>query len=121
MATAIMTTNTGGAAERAALIRTLNDRFRRSFIGGRVLMTPGVQALDGVEKLALLAAVQRFDAFDAGNDPYGEHDFGSVTISGACFFWKIDCYDKDLEFGSPDPANDAVTCRLLTLMRADEY
>ncbi|MGR6467928.1 DUF3768 domain-containing protein [Rhizobium sp. PAMB 3182] len=116
-----MTTNTGDAADQAALIRSLNDRFRRSFVGGRVLMTPGVTALAGIEKLTLMAAVQRFDAFDTGNDPYGEHDFGSVTVAGTCFFWKIDCYDKDLEFGSPDPSDDDVTCRVLTLMRADEY
>ena len=37
------------------------------------------------------------------------------------FFWKIDYYDRKTEFGSPDPADPALTTRVLTIMRADEY
>jgi hypothetical protein len=36
-------------------------------------------------------------------------------------FWKIDSYDRNTEFGSPDPADPDVTTRVLTIMRADEY
>ena len=35
--------------------------------------------------------------------------------------WKFDYYDRDLQFGSEDAANPAVTRRLLTIMFADEY
>jgi hypothetical protein len=61
------------------------------------------------------------DAEPPDNDPYSEHDFGSFEIEGDKFFWKIDCYDKTLEFGSPDPTDPSVTTRLLTIMLASEY
>jgi hypothetical protein len=102
-------------------IRTLNDAFRQSFVGGRVMMTSGVNALDDADRMALLAAVQSFDVFTTDNDPHGEHDFGSIEVGGDRFFWKLDYYDLDCHCGSPDPANAAVTTRLLTIMCADEY
>jgi hypothetical protein len=102
-------------------IRDLNDAFRRSFVGGRVMMTCGVDALDDADRLALLAAVQAFDTFTPDNDPHGERDFGSLVIGGDRFFWKIDYYDLHCRGGSPDPADPAVTTRVLTIMRAEEY
>lgn len=99
----------------------LNDAFRRSFSGGQVMLTGGVAALDPGERLAVIDAVRGFDAFTAGCDPYGEHDFGAVEVAGTRYFWKIDAYDRDYAYASPDPADPAVTCRVLTIMRADEY
>ncbi len=109
------------ALDPTARIRTLNDAFRRSFAGGQVVETPGVVELAEADRIALLLAVRRFDRFEAGNDPYGEHDFGSIEVGGERFFWKIDAYDRALCGGSPDPADPAVTTRVLTIMRADEY
>ncbi len=106
------------ALDPTARIRTLNDAFQRSFAGGQVVETPGVVELAEVDRIALLLAVRRFDCFDAGNDPYGEHDFGAIEVGGERFFWKIDAYDRAQCGGSPDPA---VTTRVLTIMRADEY
>ncbi|MGU3479076.1 DUF3768 domain-containing protein [Methylobacterium sp. D48H] len=105
----------------AARVRALNDAFRRSFAGGRVVETPGVVGLPEVDRIALLLAVRRFSCFDPDNDPYGEHDFGAVEIGGQRFFWKIDAYNRALLGGSPNPADPAVTTRVLTIMRADEY
>ncbi len=66
-------------------------------------------------------AVRAFDAFNPDNDPYGEHDFGTVQVEGHVVMFKIDCYDLDLQFASPDPSDPDVTCRIMTIMLADEY
>lgn len=108
-------------ADRPGVIRNLNDRFRRTFSGGLVVMTPGVESLDMAERQELLSAVRRFDGFDEGNDPYREHDFGAVEIGGVRFMWKIEYYDLSMNHASPDPADPAVTCRVMTIMCADEY
>ncbi|WP_458425625.1 DUF3768 domain-containing protein [Methylorubrum extorquens] len=50
-----------------------------------------------------------FNRFDADNEPHSAHDFGMVTLAGFRCSWKIDCYDRDLRFDSPDPADPAVT------------
>jgi hypothetical protein len=101
-------------------IRTLNDNFRTTFRGGRVLMTPGVSELPAETRTAILSAVRSFDKFDADNDPHREHDFGSFEIEGETYFWKIDYYAPDLRSGAENPALPE-TSRVLTIMRADEY
>jgi hypothetical protein len=103
----------------ATKIRALNDDARRTLIGCRVMLTSGVQALGKLHDV--LAAVRSFDEFHAGNDPYGEHDFGSIELFGEKLFWKFDYYDLDLSFASPDPSDPSVTARVLTIMLADEY
>ena len=111
----------GTGPENAAANWRLNDAFRQSFTGGRVMLTAGVGALPDPIRAAVLAAVRAFDRFDADNDPYGEHDFGAVTVGGHRVFWKIDAYDRALRLASPDPADPAVTVRVLTVMLAEEY
>jgi len=49
-----------------------------------------------------LQKIRAFDAFGEDNDPHHEHDFGAVEEAGERFFWKIDYYDRAMEFGSPD-------------------
>ena len=102
-------------------IRALNDAFRRSFAGGRVLLTIGVDALASDVKAMVIRKVATFDTFSEENDPHGEHDFGNFELAGRRLFWKIDYYGHDLQSGSPDPADPTVTTRVLTIMLADEY
>jgi hypothetical protein len=65
--------------------------------------------------------VARFDAFSPDNDPYREHDFGSVQVGEQTVFFKIDVYDLDLRCHSLDAADPSVTARVLTIMLAEEY
>jgi Protein of unknown function (DUF3768) len=101
-------------------IRVLNDNFRSTFVGGRVLTTATVAELPVDTKARLLLAVQRFSDFTPENDPHREHDFGIIEIDGETYFWKIDYYAPDLRSGVENPALPETT-RVLTIMRADEY
>ena len=105
----------------AKMIAALNDAFRMTFRGGRVVMTAGVNELPDSVKAAALQMVATFVDFTEANDPHGEHDFGSFELVNRKFFWKIDYYDKELEYGSEDPADSDKTTRVLTLMLAEEY
>lgn len=107
---------------RAQRIAELNDNFRTSFIGGRVLKTAGIDALPADDQAAILRKVRSFDRFTEDNDPHKEHDFGAFEHPGAGrIFWKIDYYDRAGHAGSEDPANAAQTLRVLTIMLAGEY
>ena len=105
----------------AARIAALNDALRRHRTGGRLFLTPGVARLGDEAVTTVLATVAAFTAFADDNDPHGEHDFGAFEHDGVRLFWKIDYYDTDLRYGSPDPAKPAVMTRVLTIMLADEY
>jgi Protein of unknown function (DUF3768) len=102
-------------------IRALNDAFRRTVVGGAVMITAGVEAMPLEQRRMLLEKVRAFDAFTDDNDPHGEHDFGAIDEGGVRCFWKIEYYDRATEMGSPDPADPSVTTRVLTIMLGDEY
>ena len=102
-------------------IRTLNDAFRTSLTGGSVMVTRAVAVLGKEVQHEILTALRRYDDFDADNDPYGEHDFGRITVQGHEILFKIDYYDRDLVRHSPDPSDPAVTHRVLTVMLAEDY
>jgi hypothetical protein len=102
-------------------IRDLNDAFRSSFVGGRVMLTAGVNNLPFDVRAMVIRMVATFNAFTKDNDPHREHDFGSFVLEGEKFFWKIDYFDPTLTGGSEDPADPKKTCRVLTIMLAEEY
>ncbi len=102
-------------------IRVLNDNFRTTLVGGQVVMTQGVSELPLDTKARVIIAVRSFEQFTPENDPHGEHDFGSFTVDGETYFFKIDYYALDMVGGSENPADPETTTRVLTIMRADEY
>ena len=125
----------GAVLTRAERIARLNDLARRAMgIACVVVATEGIRALSEVDQSRLRELVETFDAFTPDNDPYGERDFGAIYqgLDGVwstlrpvdvavTVFWKIDAYDRSLRFGSEDPADPAVTRRVLTIMLASEY
>lgn len=119
-------------ANQTARIREQNDRFRigipsGSEVPGHVMLTTGVQHLTNTEVEPgrslpnLFHKIRTFDNFDSGNDPYSEHDFGSLVFENETVFWKIDYYTPDLKHGSEDPSDLQKTMRVLTIMLASEY
>ena len=112
---------TGKSRQGSTRICALNDELRRFGRGGRIMITSGIQALgaDGVSYV--LAAVAAFDAFTTDNDPYGEHDCAILTVDGRRVMFKIDYYDRDLTYHSPDASDPTVTTRVMTVMLASEY
>lgn len=106
---------------RTDRVRALNDAFRRSFAGGHVMLSRGIDTLPVEQRREAEAAVQSFEAFSVADDPHGEHDFGAFDLAGQRCFWKIDTYDRAMVGHSPDPADPAVTVRILTIMLAQEY
>jgi hypothetical protein len=101
--------------ERQAKIASLNDAFRKS--GSGIVLTQGVQDLYG--KADLMDTVCNFEDFNGDNDPYHEHDFGSLEWKGQKIFWKIDYYDQAMQYGEDPLSPDCK--RVLTVMLASEY
>ena len=102
-------------------IRELNDQFRTTLRGGRVMLTPGIFALTEVTRREIVRRIMSFADFNDANDPYQEHDFIAFELAGSHIFVKIDYYAPDLEHGSDDPADPAKTARVMTIMTAEEY
>lgn len=131
-----MSTSPVSASLRIARIARLNDLARQAMgVACTVFATPGFRGLSPSDQSCVRELIETFDAFTCGNDPYGERDFGAIYQHGdgrwtttkpngevrETIFWKIDAYYRDLQFGSEDPVNPAVTQRVLTIMLAQEY
>lgn len=102
----------------------LNDQFRKASnpqAYGKIYQTAEINSLSPDDQLAIFTKVRLFDDFNTENDPYGEHDFGTVEHNGEKIFWKIDYYNQDMSAGSEDPADPEQTTRVMTIMLAHEY
>ncbi|MEZ4711642.1 MAG: DUF3768 domain-containing protein [Caldilineaceae bacterium] len=119
-------------SDKAQLIAEQNDQFRTTCglpippqarpVPGQLMITAGIAALPGEVQAEIVRAVMAFNDFTEDNDPYGEHDFGSLVHAAAGkIFWKFDYYDPELRFGSDDPSDLSQTMRVLTIMLAEEY
>jgi Protein of unknown function (DUF3768) len=102
-------------------IARLNDRFRRTFLGGKIVISIGVHALPDTVKAAALVSVATYTGFTEENDPHGEHDFGRFRLYGEDFCWKVDYFDAEFKHASEDPSDPKKTGRVLTVMLCREY
>lgn len=93
-------------------IAKINDQLRRSF-SCKVYLTRSVA--NSKFRDQIVQSVQSFDQFNKGNDPYGEHDFGSFEINGVKYFWKFDYYDDNYEYFKLNGN------RVLTIGQLNEY
>ena len=84
-------------------IRAINNAFRMIMTGGTVLLTAGVDTLPSGLQAMVIRCVATFSDFNEDNDPRGKHAFGSFILAGRKFFFKLDCYDLNMEFGSENP------------------
>ena len=126
------------AREQTARIARLNDLARRAMgVACTAVATVGFRSLPEADQSSVRELIETYDAFDEDNDPHGERDFGCVYQLGdgrwtterprsrnderERVFWKLDCYDRDLKYGSEDPADPSKTRRVLTIMLAEEY
>ena len=133
-----MSAAVAAAREQTVRIARLNDLARSAMgVACTAVTTVGFRSLPDADQSRVREMIETYDAFDEDNDPHGKRDFG--TIYQLCdgswtterprlsddererVFWKFDYYDCDLQFGSEDAANPAITRRVLTIMLADEY
>ena len=108
---------------RVERIRALNDNLRQNISRGcgHAVMTTGIAALGAEAVARIVKTIEVYDDFCHANDPHQEHDFGSFEADGHTIFFKIEYYDKDLKYYSPDPTDPTVTKRVITIMLAEEY
>jgi hypothetical protein len=114
------------AQQRTERIALLNDAARQGNDRmARIVMTSGLLAELGGDTVAQtmmaqarLMAALRHCTF-APDSP--ERDFASMDVDGIKVLMKVDYYDTELAFGSEDPANPAMTRRVITLMRPADY
>ena len=103
-------------------IRHLNDSFRSGqSADGTTIVSHRVKAhgIDFVD--AALGKIRGFSEFTVEHDPKGEHNFGVVEVYGQPPFFEIECFNPELTAPSQDPADTAITHRVLTVMLPGEY
>ena len=89
-------------------IRALNDELRQHVHAGIAVITPGIAALGQEAVDRIENTIAGYDDFCHANDPHEEHDFGAFEADGHRVFFKIDYFDKNLTYHSPDPADPSV-------------
>lgn len=103
-------------------LAVLNDRLRQKGVGGRIVISRGIFALPGATIGEILRAVRAFDAFDARDDPKGEHSGGVLDVGELRVRFTIEYRDRfDERYASANPADPERTERVLTVRLVKWY
>lgn len=62
--------------ESKKIIQLINDTFRKTFQGGKIVLTRGIRALPKEDINQIMLKVSRYNEFTTSNAPYQEHDYG---------------------------------------------
>jgi len=116
--------------EYSRKVADLNDQLRKDMFTGnmlkkenlknKIVLTPGIAGLNLIDKEKIFFSVKYYGNFTKNNNPWGEKDFGSFNFKKETFNWKIDYYDNDMKYHSPDKSDPDKTVRVLTIMKAEE-
>jgi hypothetical protein len=100
-------------------IRDKNDFLRKSLpnlpLPHKVVFAEGASGHHPVVLYEVIEKIRDFKDFTEEDDPYKEHDFGTVEAGGTEFFWKIDYTDEAYENFKTDGI------RIFTIMEASEW
>jgi Protein of unknown function (DUF3768) len=99
-------------------VRILNDKFRRTLLGGWILLTDKITGLPSETVDAVKNAVKTFE-YPEADEPRDQHDFGEVEVNGARYCFTIECRGLDL-YPASNPADACQTMRFLSIMYSDE-
>ena len=118
------------ALDYARKVADLNDQLRKDMFTGnmlkkenlknKIVLTPGIAGLNLKDKEKIFFSVKYYGNFTKNNNPWGEKNFGSFNFKKETFNWKIDYYDNDMKYHSPDKSDPDKTVRVLTIMKAEE-
>lgn len=113
--------------DRLQRIRALNDLCRLGrdpearIVATRTCLVAlggeGSLAAEAVAQARLLSALKLY-AFTEEDGPEG--DRGRFELDGETILFRIAYYDRSLDWGSEDPADPAVTRRVLTIMLPED-
>ena len=90
-----------------------NDNFRKHLSQGTLVLTQGIRSNTKEDLEAIITKVRTFDSVAA--------QFGAFDHKGKRIFWKIDYYNQEFLYLSPDVSNPKVTNKVMTVMYAEEY
>jgi len=94
-------------------IRLLNDKFRKTFVGGIVQLSPTIDLLSWQEQEYICDLVQTYCLFDEVEDP--DHKEGSFVHNNCTYTFAITYHDRYMSGDIPDPENPRTTLRVLTI------